>query len=168
MKKKLAIYRNDPWLEPYAPAIEGRHQDAVNKEKDLTQASKSLSDFANAHKYFGLHRDGRKGWVFREWLPNASGVTLVGDFSGWEEKPEYALTNIGNGVWEVKLPKSAMKHGDHFKMRVSWPGGMGDRMPAYINRVIRTPKPRFSPPRCGTPSPTSGKWKTLCPTPVLF
>ena len=53
-KRKLAIYKNDPWLEPYAPAIDGRYQDAVNKERDLTQACGSLNDFANAHKYFGL------------------------------------------------------------------------------------------------------------------
>ena len=54
--KKLAIYKNDPWLQPYAEAINGRHADALRKEADLTQASGSLNDFANAHKYFGLHR----------------------------------------------------------------------------------------------------------------
>lgn len=31
---QLAIIKNDPWLEPYAAAIEGRHQDAINKEKE--------------------------------------------------------------------------------------------------------------------------------------
>ena len=39
MKKKLAILRNDPWLEPFAPAIEGRHEDVVNKLEELTAAS---------------------------------------------------------------------------------------------------------------------------------
>ena len=33
---KLSILKNDPWLEPFSAAIEGRHQDAVNKEKELT------------------------------------------------------------------------------------------------------------------------------------
>ena len=89
MKKKLAIYKNDPWLEPYAPAIDGRHEDALRKEKELTQASGNLNDFANAHKYFGLHRvSPRGGWVFREWAPNATAISLIGDFSGWEEKSE--------------------------------------------------------------------------------
>ena len=46
--KKLAIYRTDPWLEPYADAIEGRHQDAINKEAELTSHCHSLKDFANA------------------------------------------------------------------------------------------------------------------------
>ena len=58
MKKKLAIYRNDPWLEPYAGAIEGRHEDAIRKEADLITHCHSLKDFANAHRYFGLHRQG--------------------------------------------------------------------------------------------------------------
>ena len=50
MKKKLAILRNDPWLEPFAPAIEGRHEDVVNKLEELTAASGgSISDFANAY-----------------------------------------------------------------------------------------------------------------------
>lgn len=46
--KKLAIYRNDPWLEPYRPAIDGRYLDAVRKEKELTERCHSLTDFANA------------------------------------------------------------------------------------------------------------------------
>ena len=88
MKKKLAIYRNDPWLEPYADAIEGRHEDVVRKEAELTTHCNSLKDFANAHQYFGLHRQG-DWWVFREWAPNATQIFLVGDFSGWEEKSEF-------------------------------------------------------------------------------
>ena len=53
-KKLLPILRNDPWLEPFAAAIEGRHAEALNKEKALTSESGSLTDFANAHRYFGL------------------------------------------------------------------------------------------------------------------
>lgn len=56
MKKKLAILRNDPWLEPFAPAIEGRHEDVVNKLEELTAASGgSISDFANAYKLSLIH-----------------------------------------------------------------------------------------------------------------
>lgn len=31
MEKKLEILRNDPWLEPYAEAITGRHEDVIRK-----------------------------------------------------------------------------------------------------------------------------------------
>ena len=65
MAKKLNILKNDPWLEPFAAAIEGRHNDVIRKERELTATSGSLEDFANAHKYFGLHRV-RGGWVDRK------------------------------------------------------------------------------------------------------
>ena len=58
-KKSLKLVANDPWLEPYKDAIEGRHNDAVAKEADITRECGSLDAFANAHNYFGLHRDRR-------------------------------------------------------------------------------------------------------------
>ena len=45
MDKVLNIIKNDPWLEPYANAINGRHQHAIEKEKELV-GKKTLSDFA--------------------------------------------------------------------------------------------------------------------------
>lgn len=80
-QRPLAILQNDPWLEPYAQAIEGRHNDFLKKEAELTRATGSLSDFANAHKYFGMHRNADGSLTFREWAPNATAITLVGDFS---------------------------------------------------------------------------------------
>ena len=61
--EQLAILKNDPWLEPYAEAIEGRHEDAVKKEAELIAESGTLNAFANAHHYFGLHRTADGGWV---------------------------------------------------------------------------------------------------------
>lgn len=139
VKKSLGLVANDEWLRPYEEAIEGRHQDAVNKEKELTAASGSLESMANAHHYFGLHRSAN-GWVFREWAPNATAITLVGDFSNWEMRPEvYALSPVkgSDGVWEVNMPADAIHHGDHYKMVVEWDGGRGERIPAYATRVVQ-------------------------------
>lgn len=36
----LNLIKNDPWLEPYADAINGRHQHAINKEAELTNNGK--------------------------------------------------------------------------------------------------------------------------------
>ena len=164
MQNKLAIYRNDPWLEPYAPAIDGRHEDAIRKAADLTSASGSLVDFANAHKYFGLHRvSPRGGWVFREWAPNASAITLIGDFSDWQEKPEYALQPLGNGVWEVKLPAKALSHGQLYKMRVHWPGGEGDRIPAYATRVVQDDVTKIFSAQVWNPAPYKWEVKKFVP-----
>ena len=138
-KPKLKLIENDPWLEPFSAAIEGRHQYVLNKELELTNGGKTtLSDFATGHLYFGLHRT-RKGWVFREWAPNAKDIYLIGDFNNWQVKPEYRLHKVrrSNGVWEVELKSEAMKHGDLYKMKVTWEGGEGERIPAYANRVVQ-------------------------------
>ena len=135
-KKTLNILKNDPWLEPYASAIIGRHNDAVNKELELCGPDGKLESFANAHNYFGLHRTA-DGWVFREWAPNATAITLIGDFSKWKELKKYALKPKKNGVWELKLKGDAISHGDLYKMIVTWDGGRGERIPAYATRVVQ-------------------------------
>ena len=134
--KPLNIIKNDPWLEPYAEAITGRYQDAVNKERELVGKDGSLVDFANAHNYFGLHRTA-DGWVFREWAPNATDIVLIGDFTRWQEMAKYRLTRKENGVWELILKHNDLHHGDLYKMIVYWEGGMGERIPAYANRVVQ-------------------------------
>ena len=138
MEQKLKIIQDDPWLEPYEGAINGRHQHALDKEKELTGNGKStLSDFASGYLYFGLHRT-EKEWVFREWAPNATDIYLVGDFNNWQEKKEYKLKRIKDtGNWEVKLKSDAIKHGDHYKLKVYWNGGCGERIPAWTRRVVQ-------------------------------
>ena len=91
MKETLNIIKNDPWLEPYSDAIEGRHQHALNKDAELTDKGKrSLSDFASGYLYFGLHQT-PEGWTFREWAPNATQIYMVGTFNNWEEQAAYKL-----------------------------------------------------------------------------
>lgn len=137
MARTLAIIKNDPWLKPYAEAINGRHKDAIDKEKELTATDGSLKAFANAHNYFGLHHTSDGGWVFREWAPNATAITLIGDFSNWKEYAKYSLKPKENGIWEIKLKANDIHEGDFYKMLVSWEGGCGERIPAYANRVVQ-------------------------------
>ncbi len=136
--KLLKIVRDDEWLTPYSDAIAGRHEHAQYKLRELTEGGKrTLSDFADGHLYFGLHRTARQ-WVFRDWLPNATRVVLIGDFSNWEERPEYELKRISDsGNWELKLPSKALHHGDLYKMKVYWDGGCGERIPAWCQRVVQ-------------------------------
>ena len=136
MDEVLKIIKNDPWLEPYADAINGRHQHAIEKEKELT-GKKTLSDFATGHLYYGLHRTD-KGWVFREWAPNATAIYLIGDFNDWKEEPAFKLKRLRNsGNWEITLPAKAIKHLQLYKLKVYWKGGEGERIPAWANRVVQ-------------------------------
>lgn len=107
MEKTLNLIKNDPWLEPFAGAITGRHQHVLDKEAELTNKGKqTLSDFASGYLYFGLHRTD-KGWTFREWAPNATHIYMVGTFNNWEEKAAYKLKKLKNGNWEINLPAAS-------------------------------------------------------------
>ena len=154
----LPIIKNDPWLEPFADAINGRHADAINVEKRLTRQSGNLVDFANAHRYFGLHREASGEWVFREWAPNATAITLTGDFSDWKKQSAYALKNIGGGVWEGRFAPDAMAHGQLFKMLVEWNGGGGERIPAYATRVVQDPQTHIFSAQVWDPA-TPYRWR---------
>lgn len=137
MSQNLKLIQNDPWLEPFKTAIEGRHLFATNKKNELTSSGEhSLAEFASGHLYFGLHRT-KSGWVFREWAPNATRIVMVGTFNNWTEAEAYELKRIDNGNWELELPKEAINHGDLFKLHVYWEGGHGERIPAWATRVVQ-------------------------------
>lgn len=133
----LSLLRRDPWLEPYTDAIEGRHEDVKRKLNDLVGTG-TLNDFANAHNYFGLHRTAEGNWVLREWAPNATAITMIGDFSNWQRQAKYQMTRLASGgVWELELPAEALKHGDLYKLFIEWAEGGGERIPAYASRVVQ-------------------------------
>ena len=136
-RQKLNLIKHDPWLEPFSEAIEGRHADATGKERELTGGKSSLDEFANAHNYFGLHHTAEGNWVFREWAPNATRITLIGDFSNWQRQARFELRRGEGGVWSIELPADAIKHGDHYKLMMEWDGGEGERIPAYATRVVQ-------------------------------
>ncbi len=137
---KLSKLAEDPWLEPFLGQIQQRADHINYVEGNLTGGTMSLNEFSNAHEYYGLHfRDGN--WVFREWAPNATAVYLVGDFSDWKQLDEFALHyGDGNGVWEIDLPADKLKHGDLYKLKMYWPGGEGERLPAYTRRAVQDPE----------------------------
>ena len=134
----IGLVKNDSWLEPFEDAIRGRHDHTEWVKNKLTKNGKyTLAQFASGHEYFGLHKTAR-GWVFREWAPNATEIFLVGDFNNWQEQPKYQLKRIeGTGNWELKLSEKAIRHGDLYKMKVKWNGGEGERIPAWCRRVVQ-------------------------------
>lgn len=136
MKKELPkLIENDKWLEPFSETIINRIKEADAKERELT-GEKSLSDFASGYHYFGLHRT-VDGWVIREWAPNATFIYLIGTFNNWEEQKEYTFLRLENGVWELKLDKSALKHEDLYALSVHWAINHGKRIPVWATRVVQ-------------------------------
>ncbi len=130
----------DPFLEPYRKAIIRRLKNNLETERRLGADSADLVAFSSGHEFFGLHFE-HNAWVFREWAPNATGVTIIGDMTDWQERPEYTLELSGSdGVWEIQMPADALEHEALYRLRIHWPGGNGDRIPAYANRVVQDPE----------------------------
>ncbi|BBA30278.1 alpha amylase C-terminal domain-containing protein [Prevotella melaninogenica] len=168
----IGLVKNDAYLAPYEDAIRGRHEHALWKMNQLTQNGKlTLSDFANGHNYYGLHQT-TDGWVFREWAPNATEIYLVGDFNGWNEQETYQCHKIkGTGNWELTLPHDAMQHGQYYKMRVHWEGGEGERIPAWVQRVVQDEDSKIFSAQVWAPTtPYVWKKKTFKPqtSPLLI
>ncbi len=135
--ESLKLIKNDPWLAPYEAAINKRYQYIINKENTLTGNGKqSLSGFASGFLYFGMHKTAG-GWTFRGWAPNATDIYLIGVFNDWQKKEEYRMTRLEGGVWEIHLPEERLRHGDLFKLWIEWQGGAGERIPAWIRRVVQ-------------------------------
>ena len=132
-----ALLAADPSLQLYAGILRKRIEHIYLTAKRLTSGKTDLTSWAAGHEYFGLHfRDDE--WVFREWAPNATEVYLIGDVSEWRTVNKFALSRITNdGVWEIRLPASVLKHGDLYRLHLKWPGGHGDRVPAYARRTVQ-------------------------------
>jgi 1,4-alpha-glucan branching enzyme len=139
-----ALIAGDPYLSPFEPII-----DARLKAFESTRASFEgglTGPISQGHHYFGFNRgerNGAQGVWYREWAPGAYGLSLVGDFNGWDramnpmERDEW-------GVWHTFLPDSEyerrLTHGSLVKVHVRAANGDLDRIPAYARRVVQDPE----------------------------
>lgn len=127
----------------------------------LLDSSQRLVDFAAAHEYFGLHRRA-DSWVIRERAPNASKLALIGDMCEWDAAQAPTFTRLEHGVWELALPLAALKHGQHYKLLVSWhEDGVehtAERIPAFCRRVTQDPTTHIFSAQVWEP-PTPYQWK---------
>lgn len=134
-----ARLEDDVYLRPHLDAIERRRQATARMEARLTGGQSLLSEWAQGHTYYGLHRF-EDGWVFREWAPAASAVSLVGEFCEWDPRRGRALDRINEkGDWEARFARELLKHGDLYRLQLEWPGGGGERLPSHAQRVVQDP-----------------------------
>ena len=131
------IADRDGWLEPYRPQLEDQQAYIAMRTRQLL-AGQSIEEFALGHLYFGLHQT-PDGWVFREWAPNATDIYILTKQTNWLDHEDWRLTRQDNGVWEISLPKSALNHGDHYKLNLHYTGGSGHRLPSYVNYAVQDP-----------------------------
>jgi len=135
------LIQKDPWLEPYRIPIE-RRMDLIAKREEFLCDGARLDSFASGHLWYGLHRQ-PKGWVMREWAPNATEIHLIGTFNNWQKHPDYGFTRMEHGSWELNLEEGALHHEDRYKLLIAWEGGQGERLPAWARRVVQDPRSKL-------------------------
>ncbi len=54
-----------------------------------------------------METQGVQGVAFAVWAPNAAGVSVVGDFNGWDGRLNMMRMLGGSGIWEVFVPDLA-------------------------------------------------------------
>jgi 1,4-alpha-glucan branching enzyme len=88
------------------------------------ELTKRLNDFHagfefRAYEFLGAHPFG-DGAVFRVWAPNASAVSVVGDFNGWSPDAD-KMEKTNGGVWERYI--KGVRKFDCYKYRVTSASG---------------------------------------------
>lgn len=132
----MPIYETDQYLKPYAQILDNRRKRTIARLEEIKDTCGPLDEFSRAYEYYGMHhKDGR--WTLREWAPSATEIYVVGEFSKWKEDERYKMHRLEFGNWEIEIPDDVIRHGDKFKMSVHWVGGQGERIPAYIGRVVQ-------------------------------
>ncbi len=128
----------DPQLTPYERDLRLRMKNLRTARAKILPDGQSLSDFANAHEYYGFHCTG-SGWYYREWAPGADEMYLMGDFNNWDRRSCAMLKKPG-GIFEVYLPgKDALKDGQKVCALVIRDGKELERIPVYARYVVQDP-----------------------------
>ncbi|MBR3755273.1 MAG: 1,4-alpha-glucan branching protein GlgB [Clostridia bacterium] len=59
---------------------------------------------ARAYEYLGAHFNADNSVVFRVWAPHAAGVSVAGDFNGWDNNANPMYRVDSSDVWEAVIP----------------------------------------------------------------
>ncbi len=164
------LYDKDQWLKPFKAAIDTRKKQILTTfeaytgntlEESAKARGRRLTDVMNNHLFYGLHKTADGSWVFREWAPNANRIYLICEGNNWKRTSAYELKPIGGGTWELKLPAMFLSHGELYKLFIEWPGGGGERLPAYCTRAVQDPETKMFCAQVWDPQPY--QWRNSRP-----
>ena len=71
----------DPWLKDVVPAIEARYSVFQQWKDTIGRTENGYDNFSKGYLKFGLNVGKDGTIVYREWAPNATEASLIGEFS---------------------------------------------------------------------------------------
>ena len=93
---------------------------------DLDQYLFGQGTHYDIYKKLGAHKtkkNGKAGVYFAVWAPNAKGVSLIGDFNGWDETSHPMKRLEPLGIYEVFVP--GLEEGALYKYYITTRDGRG-------------------------------------------
>jgi 1,4-alpha-glucan branching enzyme len=72
-----------------------------------------LFDKLGAHP---IRHEGHDGVHFAVWAPNASRVSVVGDFNGWDGRRHVMRKRLDTGIWEIFIPGASEGQGYKYEL----------------------------------------------------
>ncbi|KAG6830319.1 alpha-1,4-glucan branching enzyme [Tricholoma furcatifolium] len=149
----------DGYLKPDVPNIVNRYN-VFRKWKDaIAQNEGGYDKFTKGYLTFGFNVSKNGEVVYREWAPNATEASLIGDFNKWN-RISHPMKKNSFGIWEITVPPTspgvcAIPHDSKIKVSESshlsprrrtivaqismiLPNGERiERLPAWIRRVTQ-------------------------------
>ncbi len=135
----------DVELIPYASFFLDRSQIFLTEKNHIIQNHSSLYDYADLHKYWGVHKlkneQGEMMWILREYMPEATALWLTTDKLKFQRWAHHAFKPMQDhtGWWELQLPLPALEHGTYMELCVQSPhlNKMERRIPAMARWVVQ-------------------------------
>ncbi len=153
----------------YQDALQ-RHQSIVDEFLLEVDQLGGLHEFSRSYKNRGLVAQGDGSWTITEWVPNVAGVSVIGEFNGWE-RPGVVLVPSADGLWSGTIPKSVgLKAGMKYKLHIHPLNGGDafDQVPAWAYQTVLTESSNLLDAVAvevntkDTPPPTQQKVDTHC------
>lgn len=103
-----------------------REQEETLHVGDLDQYLFGQGTHYDIYKKLGAHKtkkNGKAGVYFAVWAPNAKGVSLIGDFNGWDEESHPMKRLEPLGIYETFVP--GLEEGALYKYYITTKDGRG-------------------------------------------
>ena len=112
---------DDPELSEYRNFFLRRAQVFADEKKRILEQYGSLKAYADIYTNLGPHlfiENGHPKWRWREYMPHATDIWLTTSKLNFQRRASHHFTNIGDGYFELVLPREDLPHGEYVELRV--------------------------------------------------